>query len=393
MTTRFTEAELMQMRSVKKTAAVLFIVALYDAKYPGRAYRVEHIAADLDMDKRTVEKACHSLSASGKLIFDGRGYVLTAGGRAMFLGDVVQIENGQSAQVLPLAAQAQTHPEPLTAEVIDVTTEPMEAPEVEGVPDAQNVQSARLTVRRLFEAADGMEGFPDGADQYIGRMVKSGTNPDRVSPRLAICWMAHAYDQRKREGRKYGISTPGWFVVSKLTDPSAPKPALQYWEHPRDFLPDGFLAAVGLGRSYDCQACGAKFNDREDLQAHLSEKHPVEVEPEQVQPLEGWTERVVIGSAAEVTVEKLEDTVGMADVWKTVLRTLEAEMPTATFQTWVADTAAGGMHDNEITIVTRNAFARDWLDSRLTATVTRILCGLMGQDVTVRFVVRNHEKG
>ena len=397
MTTRFTQDELMQMRAIKKSAAVLFIAALFDRKFPGRAYSTSDIAADLDMDKRTVEAACKALSASGKLLFDGRGYVLTSGGRAMLLGSDLTAISFEAPKALDFATQAQREHQQalevieLTAE--DVTDAAQDAKNAQPADDTQNAQSPRLTVRALFEAADGMEGFLDGADQYLGRMVKNGTNPDRVPPRLAISWMAHAYDQRSRDGRRYGIATPGWFVVSKLTDPSQPKPGRQYWEHPRDYLPDGFLAAVGLARAYDCQVCGAKFNAREALEAHLSEKHPVEVEPEPVRPLEDWTERVVIGTASTVEVTRLETTVGAADVWRTTMTTLKAEMPPASFQTWVADTTAGEMRDGQFTVVTRNAFARDWLESRLTTTVTRILCGLLGQDVTVRFVVRNHEEG
>ncbi len=436
MTTRFTQDELMQMRAVKKSAAILFIVALFDRKYPGRAYKVADIAADLDMDKRTVDAACKSLSAGGSLLFDGIGYVLTAGGRGMLLG--TDLAGGttsiETTKALALTTQAQAHP---ALDVLELTAEdvPAAAPTAKNVqtaaddaqnvhmhkmctleeedrlintPDtnssllssdaknvhAQNAQAARLTVRSLFEAADGMDGFQDGADQYLGRMISKGVNPETLSARLGISWMAHAYDQRSRDGRRYGIQSPGWFVVSKLTDPSNPKPGRQYWEHPRDFLPDGFLAAVGLPRAYDCQVCGEKFTDRESLSAHLSERHPVEVEPVTAQPLEGWTERAVIGAAATVKVERLsEPTVGAADVWREVVRTLEAEMPPASFQTWVADTTAGELRDSQFTVVTRNAFARDWLESRLTTTVTRILCGLLGQDVTVRFVVRNHEEG
>jgi len=396
MTTRFTQDELMQMRAIKKSAAVLFIVALFDRKFPGRSYRVSDMAADLDMDKRTVDAACKSLSASGKLLFDGRGYVLTAGGRAMLLGsDLAVASFGVTKAIAPITqAQAHQAPEVIELAAEDAPDAAQDAKNAQPADDTQNAQSPRLTVRALFKAADGMEGFMDGADQYLGRMAKRGTNPDRVSPRLAISWMAHAYDQRTRYGRPYGIDKPGWFVVGKLTDPSQPKPVPQYWDHPRDYLPDGFLAAVGLGRDYDCQVCGAKFSAREALEAHLSEQHPVEAEPEIEQTqLEDWTERVVIGTAATVEVTRLETTVGAADVWRTTMTTLKAEMPPASFQTWVADTTAGEMRDGQFTVVTRNAFARDWLESRLTTTVTRILCGLLGQDVTVRFVVRNHEEG
>ncbi len=42
-----------------------------------------------------------------------------------------------------------------------------------------------------------------------------------------------------------------------------------------------------------------------------------------------------------------------------------------------------------MTIATRNAYARDWLESRLTSTVQRLLIGILNQSVSVQFVVRD----
>ena len=42
-----------------------------------------------------------------------------------------------------------------------------------------------------------------------------------------------------------------------------------------------------------------------------------------------------------------------------------------------------------MTIATRNAYARDWLESRLASTVQRLLIGILNQSVSVQFVVRD----
>ncbi len=43
--------------------------------------------------------------------------------------------------------------------------------------------------------------------------------------------------------------------------------------------------------------------------------------------------------------------------------------------------------DNTFTIGVRNAYARDWLESRLSSTATRLLMGIMNQDIDIQFVV------
>ena len=73
--------------------------------------------------------------------------------------------------------------------------------------------------------------------------------------------------------------------------------------------------------------------------------------------------------------------------WQAVLGQLQIEMAKATFDTWVRDLEFIAFEDGTIIIGVQNAFARDWLDSRLTSTVTRLLTGFLNRTVEVRFVV------
>ncbi len=73
--------------------------------------------------------------------------------------------------------------------------------------------------------------------------------------------------------------------------------------------------------------------------------------------------------------------------WQTVLGQLQMEMPRASFDTWVRDTNPLSYEDGLLTIGVRNAYARDWLESRLTSTVSRLLVGIMNRSVDVKFVV------
>ncbi len=80
-------------------------------------------------------------------------------------------------------------------------------------------------------------------------------------------------------------------------------------------------------------------------------------------------------------------------VWQSVLGQLQMEMPKAAFDTWVRDTQVVGLEDDTLVVGVQNAYARDWLESRLRSTVRRKLVGLMARPVDVRFVVWSGQSG
>ena len=73
--------------------------------------------------------------------------------------------------------------------------------------------------------------------------------------------------------------------------------------------------------------------------------------------------------------------------WRATLGQLQMEMPKAAYETWVAGTEFITYEDGSFIIGVQNAYARDWLESRLASTVKRKLDGLMNRTVAVRFVV------
>jgi chromosomal replication initiator protein len=77
--------------------------------------------------------------------------------------------------------------------------------------------------------------------------------------------------------------------------------------------------------------------------------------------------------------------------WQSVLGQLQMEMPRASFDTWVRDTKPVSYNDGTLTIGVRNAYARDWLESRLASTVNRLLNGIFNSTVDVHFVVNGNE--
>jgi len=78
--------------------------------------------------------------------------------------------------------------------------------------------------------------------------------------------------------------------------------------------------------------------------------------------------------------------------WQTVLAQLQMDMPRASFDTWVRDTRPVGYENGTLTVGVRNAYARDWLDSRLAASVNKILIDTLNSKVSVNFIVSQSEE-
>jgi len=73
--------------------------------------------------------------------------------------------------------------------------------------------------------------------------------------------------------------------------------------------------------------------------------------------------------------------------WQSVLAQLQMEMPRASFDTWVRDSHPMTYENGLITVGVRNAYARDWLESRLATNVSRMLIEILNSNVAVKFVV------
>lgn len=78
--------------------------------------------------------------------------------------------------------------------------------------------------------------------------------------------------------------------------------------------------------------------------------------------------------------------------WRSVLAQLQMEMPKASFDTWVRDTRPLSYENSTLTVAVRNAYARDWLESRLASTVSRLLVGILNSNVAVNFVVSQSDE-
>lgn len=77
--------------------------------------------------------------------------------------------------------------------------------------------------------------------------------------------------------------------------------------------------------------------------------------------------------------------------WQATLSQLQSEMPKASFDTWVSSAELVRYQENVFVVGVHNAYARDWLDDRLGATMSRLLSGMMGSPQQVQFNVWHKE--
>jgi chromosomal replication initiator protein len=79
--------------------------------------------------------------------------------------------------------------------------------------------------------------------------------------------------------------------------------------------------------------------------------------------------------------------------WKATLGELELQMTKATFNTWLRDASLVSAEEGTYVVGVRNDYAKDWLESRLSGTITRTLSTIAGKSVVVDFIVRTDDQG
>jgi len=80
------------------------------------------------------------------------------------------------------------------------------------------------------------------------------------------------------------------------------------------------------------------------------------------------------------------------EIWQAALGELQLEMTRATFETWVKPTSLMSYEDGRFAIAVPNAYAQEWLQNRLLSTVKRVLTGITGRSVEIKFVVWNKDE-
>ena len=76
--------------------------------------------------------------------------------------------------------------------------------------------------------------------------------------------------------------------------------------------------------------------------------------------------------------------------WQATLGQLQMTMSKATFDTWVRDTKFISQTEDIFTIGVQNTYVRDWLENRLTGTVTKLLSSILGKPQKVIFQLQSN---
>lgn len=410
MTTLLSREQVYMVRGARKAAAVLLVMLLIDRLHPGRSTRADEIAPILEMDERTVKGHLESLCVSNTAIFDGRGYVLTEG-RALLLGmdqalpqDMALSEANELASQQAHVALALNAPQTLQKNTQTLCAPLLDLKKIEEedlfklkssssseFKSAKNAQSLRglqagneeawaianleagetvpqvvglvdengnsiykmqcldgfITTREILEATEILEGFGD---------IAPGLPVDAIKPEIALGWVAKAYDDRDRLS-----NPPAALVYSRLRGLERQRPPQRYMNSAIQFLPDEYAKALRLSK-YDCKSCvDAGFSTRTEYNAHVQEMH-TEKDTELEAALSKL--RSMQGQGVEDDDEIVADE-SLAPMWKTVLDKMKNELPRAGYDTWLRDTVALFVRGEVLTVGVRNAYARDWLTSRL----------------------------
>lgn len=78
-------------------------------------------------------------------------------------------------------------------------------------------------------------------------------------------------------------------------------------------------------------------------------------------------------------------------VWQAALGELQLQMTKATFDTWFKTSRVVAYEDGTFVIGVSSAYAKDWLENRLSGTIKRTLNGIVGRSVEVKYVVWTQE--
>ena len=418
MTTLLSQQQTDALRSIGDSALVLFAMVMIDRNYPGRVTKPEELLPYLHptyKDLRKLRTQLDALSASNRLAKNGAGYVLLEGGRALVLSmapaqtapaiaplsesdkndlTVIMSDASESDKLLAQSPDFSSGTLDQAQEFDARALRALKKEEEESTQIKKNnststdfAKNARTTdpnqtgieiadgvdTRRVLLATSMLEGFSEG-------VFLEGIDCDAIHPRMALGWIAQAYDQRET------LSNPAGLVYKRLRDQGQPKPRAKYYEGWESYLPEAYLQNIGL-MALICTACGETFETLEAFKEHDLYTMKCEQCGARFHKFETLEEHIQTHTPQVPTFERLSAETRGGRAWNTVREELRRDMPKASFETWVRDVEAVRFEASTLTLVVRNAYACDWLNDRLKAKIEAMLKTFMHEAVAVEFVV------
>jgi len=270
-------------------------------------------------------------------------------------------------------AETRTGDSLIGGELIDLDSDLKNSPPINTEASAENRTDRFPSALQILEQTPLL---------FDGAVVFSRGLADR-NPLHVLGWCAYAY-------HKKDLTKPGGVVRNQLMENNRPPDwTLEQWP---TILPEKFLEALELVR-FGCDLCEQTFGKRAELESHLQSVHPfvcrhcdARLIDQDALTVHESSHAAVIIDADETVDAPVNGKLSAARAWQTVLDQLSMEMARGTFDTWVRDTKAVRYDGNALTIGVRNAYARDWLESRIQSTAERLLVGILNQSVEVIFV-------
>lgn len=387
--------EVAKIRALKGLAYVLAVMILLDGHYPGRGFTPKEIAMIAGLDERTVSKQLMDLSVLDRVILAGGGYVLTQGGRAMFLAPAGD-EALALSPVSVTATEQVLSPDPVNGQalqaqalqIIDARSAPVAGPAAEGYTHTACALEEEVNTLTVFQKTSSFLTYFDAqvAQALNIKLVFGktfllfGESVTRFEAPLtrALAVFAHVYSLSS--SNKSNIRYPARVAYAMLRENKDPREEIA--QDPWKFLPANYLEALGV-LSYECRFCPShdRFSTSKEMDAHLQAAHPPEPEPEPEPIPDEPEEQEEIDNDAPIVDEKA------AKVWSLVLDNLRNEMHAAPFFTWVKDAYGIRFDGSKLIVGVRNAATKDWLESRVKTTAERLLVGIVCESVNVVFVV------
>lgn len=408
MTNLMTQQQADVIRSVGEGAIVLWAMWVVDQNFPGRMTKAKELLPYLYpayKDVRKLETQLNALCASGRMAQTTAGYVLLEGGRALFLGMTNQdlalspaLEAGtdeneaQALEVVKNFDQNSAQNARALVGVVNTTKDlinnDLTTPINKG---AQNARGLSLQEKILEESHLLFDG------DFVNQ---KGLTLERLSASYLLSVLAYCYAFKKTTDRPSGFHSPAGMAHTMISQNKSPRK--QFLGDPQSHLPDEYLLAVGLLK-LECSECGEVFEDFENLKKHRelmmrceffvdcdARFHDADkLEAHHAEHREKATVENEIPSL--LSYQKLESENRGAKAWKLLKDELQADMPRASFDTWVRDAEAVALENLVLTVAVRNAYARDWLESRLLHKVNVMLKKFTQENMTVKFVVGSVE--
>lgn len=218
-----------------------------------------------------------------------------------------------------------------------------------------------------------LEIILENLNLVFGDVISKSEVPRDTTPQLALAWVCKA----NRDHLVNGFKNPIGLIKARLKVKERRK--ILHLE----MLPEAYLVAIGMWRG-SCSTCRLEFRSKTDLSSHVAEAHP-EPDPDEEPPVEEFD------LANPILDQRTNEGRNMSpnQAWQSVLGQLQMEMPRASFDTWVRDSRPVDWGAGILKVGVRNAYTRDWLESRLLSTVQRLLAGMLDCTVDVRFVLFN----